>query len=158
MVDEPNLPRLAELDAILDGYCAVNGIKYGSHNSEVENYIGMSRIELCKLSGEECGEISYILQAFAFHLQKEINKEQARVNWADNLINLKAADLAQQYNGYSYEERKKQAISNDDLLRKLEEIRRYAMTRLDRLSYLPARVAKMADSLEQLQYSKRREN
>ena len=105
----------------------------------------------------ECGEISYILNAFAFHLQKEINKEQSRVNWAQAKIDLKVGDLAQQYKGYSYEERKRQAINNDDILRKLEEIRRYAQTRLDRLSYLPGQVNKMANSLEQLQRSKKRE-
>lgn len=156
-MSQPELPNLNELEAVLDSYCQSNGIKYTEHNSEIDNYLGMSRYELAKLSNEECGEISYILNAFAFHLQKEINKEQSRVNWAQAKIDLKVGDLAQQYKGYSYEERKRQAINNDDILRKLEEIRRYAQTRLDRLSYLPGQVNKMANSLEQLQRSKNRD-
>ena len=152
-----DFPRLDELDTVLDGYVNSVGIKYTSPNNEVDKYINMSRIELCKYTREELGEIAYLLDAFAFHLQKELNKEQTRVNWAASNIALEVAKLAQQYKGYSYEERSKQAIDEHEGLRKLEKIRIYAQSRLDRLSYLPAKLNKMSDSLQQLQQSKKRE-
>jgi hypothetical protein len=147
--------ELHDWDDLLDEYESGIGLpKYSSGilpETELNNYLSMNRDELEKLTPEDCGQISYRLGQFAFHIQRTINREIARNNWADDTIKVVIADDINNYKGYGYVEKANQAIKHNDKAQSLNKIRIYAKQRTDRLSYLANSVKNLSDILLSIQ-------
>jgi hypothetical protein len=111
----------------------------------------MSRDELEKLTPEDCGQISYRLGQFSFHIQRTINREIARHNWADENTKAAIADDINNYKGYGYIEKSNQAIKHNDKAQALNKIKIYAKQRTDRLSYLANSMKNLSDILLSIQ-------
>jgi hypothetical protein len=129
-------------DQILDEYENKLGFtKYSTElsqlsESELNHYLTMNRDALEKLTPDDCGQISYRLGQFAFHVQRTINREIARYNWAEESIKETIADEINNYKGYGYIEKAQQAIKHNDKAEALNNIKKYAKQRSDRLCYL----------------------
>lgn len=127
-------------DKILDEYESGIGLtQYRSDilpESELNTYLTMTRDELEKITPDDCGQIAYRLGQFSFHVQRTINREQARYDWADDTIKSVIADEINSYKGYGYVEKSLQAIKHNDRAMSLDKIRKYAKQRINRLSYL----------------------
>lgn len=147
--------ELAHWDSILDEY--ENGIglpKYTASlmpESELNNYLSMNRDEIEKLTPEDCGQVAYRLVQFSFHMQRTINREQARLDWADDTIKSIIADEINSYKGYGYIEKSSQAIKHNDKASSLDKIRKYAKQRINRLSYLANCIKNLSDILISIQ-------
>jgi hypothetical protein len=145
-------------DTVLDEY--ENGIGLPVYNaealssSELNNYLTMSRDELEKLGPEDCAQISYRLGQFSFHIQRSVNRELARYNWADEVIKETIADEVNNYKGYGYIEKAQQAIKHNDKATALNNIKKYAKQRSDRLSYLANNIKNLSDILLSIQRNK----
>lgn len=113
--------------------------------SELNSYLSMSRDELERLTPDDCAQISYRLGQFSFHIQRTINRELARHNWADETIKEIIADEINNYKGYGYVEKSYQAIKHNDKAISLNKIKKYAKQRADRLSYLANGVKNLSD-------------
>jgi hypothetical protein len=113
--------------------------------NELSNYLSMTRDELEKLNPDDCAQISYRLAQFSFHIQRTINRELARYNWADETIKDTIADEINNYKGYGYVEKAYQAIKHNDKALSLNKIKKYAKQRADRLSYLANGVKNLSD-------------
>lgn len=148
--------QLAELDTILDEYVNRVGVRLVVDHSEADEFMSMSRADMKRLSPEDCGEGAYLLSRMAGYIQEQLNKDLARVEWAERKISFIANVSARQYGNNQYEERKMAAIRENEFTRKLYAIATYAKQRSIRLSYLPARLESMAQRLDNLQYSKRK--
>jgi hypothetical protein len=152
--------RLIELDEILDQYEHVVGLPACIANEvEVEGtrIYNLSPAVLKKFTAVECGEAAFVLRQFASHIQRSANREQARVTWAEESIKKIIAKTVNQYKGVSFEERKLQAVRDNDAASKLDAIRVRAKLRLERLAYMSSKIGDQAKSLESLQYAKRGE-
>lgn len=127
-------------DKILDEYESGIGLtQYRSDilpESELNTYLTMTRDELEKITPDDCGQIAYRLGQFSFHVQRTVNREQARYDWADDTIKSVIADEINSYKGYGYVEKSLQAIKHNDRAMSLDKIRKYAKQRINRLSYL----------------------
>lgn len=147
--------ELQDWDILLDEYESGIGLpKYSSGllpETELNTYLSMNRDELEKLTPEDCGQISYRLGQFAFHIQRTINREIARNNWADDTIKVVIADDINNYKGYGYVEKANQAIKHNDKAQSLNKIRIYSKQRTDRLSYLANSVKNLSDILLSIQ-------
>lgn len=147
--------QVEQWDKVLDEY--ESGIGLGSYNaavfSEVElnQYLQMNRDELEKLTPEGCGEIAYRLGQFAFHVQRSLNRELSRLNWADETIKEIIADEINNYKGYGYIEKALQAIKHNDKAASLNKIKKYAKQRSDRLQYLATNIKNLSDILLSIQ-------
>lgn len=143
--------EVSEWDKILDEYETSVGMpKYVSDSmpeSELNNYLTMSRDSLEKLTVEDCGQIAYRLGQFAFHIQRTINRETARFNWAEETIKEIIADDINNYKGYGYVEKSSQAIKHNDKAASLQKIKKYAKQRSDRLTYIASSVKNLSDIL-----------
>ena len=150
--------ELQDWDILLDEYESGIGLpKYSSGllpETELNTYLSMNRDELEKLTPEDCGQISYRLGQFAFHIQRTINREIARNNWADDTIKVVIADDINNYKGYGYVEKANQAIKHNDKAQALNKIRIYSKQRTDRLSYLANSVKNLSDILLSIQKTK----
>lgn len=150
--------ELQRWDNILDEYEKSLGLS--SYNptllseTELNSYLSMSRDEIEKLSPEDCAQISYRLAQFAFHIQRTINREIARYNWAEESIKETIADEINSYKGYGYIEKSQQAIKHNDKATGLNNIKKYAKQRMDRLSYLANNIKHLSDILLSVQKTK----
>jgi hypothetical protein len=150
--------QVQEWDKVLDEYEKSLGL--GSYRpdtfseEELNNYFQMNRNELEKTTPEMCGEISYRLAQFAFHIQRSINRELARLNWAEETIKETIADEINNYKGYGYIEKSLQAIKHNDKASALNKIKKYAKQRSDRLQYLANGIKNLSDIMLSIQKTK----
>jgi len=150
--------QVSEWDKVLDEY--EKNIGMGSYRSdafpeeELNGYFTMTRDELEKTTPEVCGEISYRLAQFAFHVQRTLNRELARHNWADETIKETIADEINNYKGYGYIEKSLQAIKHNDKATALNKIKKYAKQRADRLQYLANNIKHLSDIMLSIKRAK----
>lgn len=122
--------------------------------SELNDYLSMNRDNIEKLTPEDCAQIAYRLAQFAFHIQRTLNREIARYNWADESIKETIADEINSYKGYGYIEKSLQAIKHNDKANSLNNIKKYAKQRIDRLSYIANNVKNLSDIILAVQKTK----
>lgn len=151
--------QVEEWDKILDEYESSIGLgKYSDvHNfteSELSNYFTMSRDSVEKLTPEDCAQISYRLAQYAFFLQRTLNREIARHNWAEETMKETIADEINNYKGYGFVEKSLQAIKHNEKASALNRIKKYAKQRMDRLSYLANSVKNLSDIILSVQKTK----
>lgn len=142
-------------DKILDEY--ENGLGLPVYNNivvsteELNQYLTMDRSSLEKLNPEDCAQISYRLAQFGFHIQRSLNRENARFNWADETIKEVIADEINNYKGYGYIEKSAQAVKHNDKAQALNKIKKYAKQRADRLTYIASSIKNLSDILLSIQ-------
>jgi len=145
-------------DDILDEYEQSVGLPTYKNDllqeSELNEYLTMNRDTLEKLNPEDCAQISYRLGQFSFHIQRTINRELARYNWADETIKETISDEINNYKGYGYLEKSGQAIKHNDRAQALNNIKKFAKQRSDRLSYLANGIKNLSDILLSIQRNK----
>jgi hypothetical protein len=145
-------------DEILDQYEQSIGLPiYKDDNlssEELNTYLSMNRDVIEKLTPEDCAQIAYRLAQYSFHIQRTVNRESARHNWAEELIKETIADELNNYKGYGYIEKSTQAIKHNDKAQSLNKIKIYAKQRTDRLSYLANGVKNLSDIILSVQKTK----
>jgi hypothetical protein len=122
--------------------------------SEINHYLSMNRDEIEKLTPEDCAQISYRLAQFGFYLQRSLNREIARHNWAEESTKETIADEINNYKGYGYIEKSLQAIKHNEKAFALNSIKKYAKQRMDRLSYLANNIKNLSDIMISIQKTK----
>lgn len=154
--------ELSEWDKVLDEYEKSIGLPiYNAEvlpETELSQYLTMSRDSLEKLTIEDCAQIAYRLSQFSFHLQRTANREMARYNWADESIKETIADDINNYKGYGYIEKSSQAIKHNDKACSLNKIKKYAKQRSDRLMYLASSIKNLSDVITSVQKTKGMKN
>lgn len=151
--------QVAEWDRILDDYELNIGLgKYNENHSfaseELNEYFSMSRDGIEKLTPEDCAQIALRLAQYSLFLQRTINREIARHNWAEESIKESIADEINSYKGYGYIEKSIQAIKHNDKASGLNKIKKYAKQRIDRLSYISNNIKNLSDILIMVQKTK----
>lgn len=150
--------ELETWDKLLDEYENHLGLPTYIENvlpeAELQTYLTMSRDVLEKTTPEDCGQIAYRLAQFSFHVQRTLNRETARYNWAEETIKEVIADEINTYKGYGYLEKSTQAIKHNDRATNLNKIKKYAKQRCDRLTYLATSIKNLSDILLSIQKTK----
>jgi hypothetical protein len=151
--------QVDQWDKVLDEYESSLGLGQYSqlHNfseDELNNYFAMNRDAIEKLTPEDCAQISYRLAQYSFFLQRTLNREIARHNWAESTTKETIADEINNYKGYGFVEKSLQAIKHNDKAQALAKIQKYAKQRMDRLSYLANSVKNLSDIMLSVQRTK----
>jgi len=145
-------------DSILDSYEQGLGLPDYSNTmfgtEEVNQYLSMNRDQIEKLTPEDCAQIAYRLAQYSFHIQRTINREIARYNWSDEKIKEVICDEINNYKGYGYIEKSSQAIKHNDKANTLNNIKKYAKQRMDRLSYIANNLKNLSDIILMVQKTK----
>lgn len=145
-------------DKVLDEYEHGVGLPNYSSDSfpeqELQTYLTMNRDAIEKLSPEDCAQISMRLGQFAFHVQRTLNREIARHNWAEESVKETIAFAINDYKGYGYVEKSYQAINDNEKASALNKIKKYAKQRMDRLGFLANNIKNISDILLSIQRTK----
>lgn len=143
-----------DLDQILDQYEEKLGLPpYSSFKANNFDHFNYSRSQLEKLSVEDCSIASYDLSQCAFHIQRSLNRELAKKNWAVNALKNYVADKAQEYTG-PWDRQERQVIKHDEYALKLDRIVEQAQLRIDRLRFLTNNIRNMSIALINIQKAK----
>jgi len=149
--------RMDRIDSILDEYEGSIGLdKYDEHfpnSNTAYAYMNMSRDQIEKMDIEGCAEAAYILGSLSFHIQRSVNRETARLNWAKTTIKEIICKKSGQYAG-TWGNQDMQATLDNDASRKLHDIQKYCQQRIDRLTYLSSSIRNMSDLFINLQRAK----
>ena len=147
-------------DSILDEY--ENGLNLPNYQiaisafgaEEINQYLSMNRDVIEKLSPEDCAQIAYRLGQYSLYMQRTINREIARYNWADEKIKEVICYEINNYKGYGYIEKSSQAIKHNEKANILNGIKKYAKQRSDRLSYISNGIKSLSDIILSVQKTK----
>ena len=119
-------------------------------------YLYLSQEDLSKMTGEQCSEACVLLNSFSFHLSRVINKEKAKIRWCNERILKSVANNLSEYRYFSPEERIALCIRDNDYAQKIKKLAGLIQARIDRIEYLPIRIEKVAESLLNLSFAKRK--
>jgi hypothetical protein len=150
------LDQMNILDQALDEYEKKTGLPTFLENNshqDIEKYLSMSRDKMEKLTIQDCAEIAVVISSFSFHLQRCLNRENSRANWANNKLKEIVSGKEQQYRG-SWDSQFNQAVQEDSFTRKLLKLKNYAQQRSDRLTFLSSAAKHLSEMYVNLQRSK----
>jgi len=150
------LDQMNILDQALDEYEKKTGLPTFLENNshqDIEKYLSMSRDKMEKLTIQDCAEIAIVISSFSFHLQRCLNRENSRANWANNKLKEIVSGKEQQYRG-SWDSQFNQAVQEDSFTRKLLKLKNYAQQRSDRLTFLSSAAKHLSEMYVNLQRSK----
>ena len=142
IVNKTTKEQVEQWDSVLDEYESHLGMGsyskiVGFDEEELNKYFTMSRDTIEKQTPEDCAQIAYRLGQYAFFIQRTVNREIARHNWAEETI--------------------KETIANEinnDKATSLNKIKKYTKQRIDRLSYLSNNIKNLSDILLSIQKTK----
>lgn len=144
-------------DRRLDEYEAGLGIPLQcppAVESEATRLLKLEPAQLRLLTAAECGENAFVLEQFAFFLQRAINREQVRLHRAEAVLRQLLPHLLQTRREYMLEEKKMMAISESSQCREWECHRMTAQLRLDSLLYLANRISNLANLFINIQQTR----
>lgn len=152
--------RLKETEQILDEYDKKFLVNKFGVNDEVENILGFKQELLAVLSRDDCFHYSLLLAQFALALQKEVNRQHAKLAWAkhnlDVVIGKEQSNYGDKYT--KYELKKVMVINDNEYAKALNKIILDATMKIEEFNFLSARVNNMSEILKEYGKSKRLEN
>lgn len=156
-----DLTDIKRWDELLDEYERQVGLpkytEFGGNETMIESYLSLNRNQIEALNAEDCAAISYELEAYAFFIQRSINRQSSRINWAKDTARKIVIDKINQYKG-SFSQQEIAAIKDNDAANTLYKIAMHAQGRVDRLYYLSKGISSLAERLTNIQFLKRKSN
>jgi hypothetical protein len=160
--------RLKEYEEILNKYTEGFGLQFILYNKEVEPVLGLVYDQIQNLDSDGCDSYAYLLNQYSLVLTKEINRNKARLNWAQKQLDLLVASQAKKYVGadekasfIKYELLCNRVILNDSSAQVLNSIILHAGGRVQELENIHIKIDLMAKTLSNLartRYDGRRGN
>src|SRR6516164_611833 len=148
--------RLAKIEKWIQEYLTQKKIVDVSVNN-MDEYLDLSHDRLSKMNPDQLGEIAFMLAKHAFFVQKLYNEENSKYKWVASHLRQYIVPKFVNYNcNYkSYDEKEALVVNDDDYAKKVGQFRNMILCRLTSLDDLAMRIQFMAQTLLQLQQSKR---
>jgi hypothetical protein len=144
--------RLEKIENIIKEYVDNLGIPFNNPNTNIGKlYLSMTKDEMKGLTKDECMIRSLVLAQLAMSVQLQINRENARYNWADSQLSVMAS--TDNYVGTrwtSFDEKKLRLIKEDEAAKKLNNIKTYAKVRSDHLNFIANSIKNISDILKEM--------
>lgn len=113
--------------------------------------------DVSKFTADESLDRAYKLSQYSFFLQKQINKENARIHFLNDEIEKLINPRLGQVLGSTFDERKKRAISENPAASSMFQVKNILERRVLRLSFLAGKIDRIQDILMQI-YNRRKYN
>lgn len=122
-----------QLDRVLDEY---NKIQI-SIPDNIETYLNLTRDQIESFSSSQALSASAIILQYAIHLQKQENRERARVSWCESHINSLCGIHWNKFDQYMPKDIKIAKIAEEyESVSKLIEIHRHSTARMNEIAGL----------------------
>ncbi len=114
---------------------------------ELQGYFILDRRSIETMSSSQAAATAVRLSSYAFYLQREINREEARVTWCDEQLTDAVAQPIKQYDQYTKHEVKISLIAKENTyVANVLKLKRYAGQRVKRLSFLATSTKHLSES------------
>ncbi len=123
----------------------------------VEVDYNLSQDDLQKMSSQQIYGLCFEMSKYLTALQKEVNRQTGRFNWADRQLSLLMDRESYNQKATYWQERRAQVLINNEAAKKLERMKTQFKMEIDRLSYLPKRIEYQIDFASQIAFGKRKE-
>lgn len=149
--------RWKQAEQILNDYSQSIGTTAIAYNNESEKSLNLKSEDLKKLTPEEISIHAYTLAHYASFVQKEINRQNAKLKWANHNLNLVIAKVGAKYGDKwtKYDERRVMVASDNEYAKILYDITLQAGIRVSELDFLSSRISAMSDLLNELHKTKK---
>lgn len=146
--------QLLEIEAELENYIAslaITPVKI----SPIQKILESDRGELIRMTASECEQNALLLTQCGMDSQVKYNKLYAVIQWIDSMIDDMITPVVSNYNGYSYEERKKSAILDNSAAKYLHDRKRELVLKKDSMFGLINKLDVMAKFYGEMAKSKK---
>lgn len=147
--------RWEEIDKAVDEYLTKINAKV-KQPERVQSILAMNYEDMQKLGYEECGANAYILNQQAYYLQQEYNYHKGKYDWCESCLAYLIARDSKENSYVKRDEKAAKLAVNNNAVQSLLKLLYTSKTYMTSLEMLSNRMDKLAHSLEQLQYSKRK--
>lgn len=143
------------LDDFLDDYEKGIGLPK-MRETDIAKYLNLNSEQLNKMTAEECAEGAYLLNQEALYVQREINKYQAHMGWANSrIMRAIASDIENHGGRFTRDDaRRVMAVKSNSAAQDLQKIVDKAERIISRLSYVPNHLTKLANTLLDYRFTK----
>jgi hypothetical protein len=151
--------RLAKFEAILDEYLLSIGLDKIQYSNYAFDIINKPYTLLEKMTESECGEACFTLRQYVLYLQKEKNRNNVRLKWANTeLLRLLAASAGKYGDTFVKFDEKTARLAYDNVAAGvLMNIVTHATARMTEVEGITTQINLIADTLRDLQSAKRGE-
>ena len=152
---EVSLKVLDDLEKIIQEY-ENSLISTPHYNEDYEKYIKLTRQQIELMEHQECFAASYLINQQILFIQRNINRDSARIKWCIATTNALCASHWNDYDQFTKSEIKTQLIIKDnDFLQKVQKVKNIAEQRIERFSNITINLKYMSDVLTEIGKSKR---
>ena len=155
MTEQTIEERLEQINEEAELYLKKIGAKI-KQPEHVDRILSISYDVMKSLGYEECGENAFILHQQAYFLQQELNYHKSRMDWCDSTLAYFIANYSTDDKFVKRDEKAAKLAINNTAVKSLLKMFYTAKTYVTHLERLSERTEKMANSYEQLQFSRRK--
>jgi hypothetical protein len=141
--------KINKLDNDLDRFLADT-----YDNPKITEYLNYTGTEIRSLTPERCTEIKVELSVYNWHIQKAINKNEARLKWCEAELDKVLGQLSSDYGTSFWGERKLKIISDNSYAAKLYDYITIFKTRQCALAHHTLLIKNIADDISRVGFSK----
>lgn len=145
--------RLEKFERVISDYSNSVGLDKIIYNKEVDEVLYYSESQIKNLDREGCKEKAFLLSQYAATLQRETNKQNIRLNWAEKELDRLVAKLYSNYSSSTYDKYevvKGRILNGDSTAAALYTIIQNADARKTELTSMAYRVESMGAILKSL--------
>ncbi len=142
--------KLKDLEILLEEY--EHRINLTVKPLKVE--LDITRDVLLKMSPLDINGYRWELSQYSLYLQKELNKQTSRYNWAETNLKRLLEKECDEYPGFKWEERQANAMNANSYAQQLHYLKVKAKAVIDRLSFLPNKIQMMDSVAKDIAFTK----
>ena len=153
--------RLKDFEKVLNQYTDTLGFSTIRYNTDIDEILELTREQLRGMSTDDCGEASFLLAQYAVFIQKERNRQNVRIDWAEReLSNIIVSEASNYFDSdrikyTKYDFVKSTVIAGNGAAKVLENIIKHAKGRSIELDQIASNINVMSKCLIELQQTKR---
>jgi len=145
------LSKIEEMCAVYEERIFINRIQI------IDVDYNLSKEDLIKMASLEIYTHCYNCAKYLTALQKQINDQTGRYNWFDRNLDLLLNREYENQKGFSWQEKKANALKNNEVAKKMEETKQKFKMETDRLNWLVNRIQYQTDFASRIAYQKSKE-
>lgn len=147
---------IKELEDELDTFSRKNGMAGFIYNPMVDECLSLTYEQMSKMDREECCKRAYILAQYGLFIQKQINREAAKLSWLDENISRIVAKECDNYGDkfVKYEVKRDLVLANNTHAEELSTVARMCRAKMKDFEFIASNIKFMSSILIDLNSSK----
>lgn len=147
---------LKQLEEELDAFSRKNGMSGFMYNPMIDECLALTYEQMSKMDREECCKRAFILAQYGTYIQKQINRENAKLSWLDENISRIVAQECDSYGDKytKYEVKRELVLSKNSAAEELNNLAKMCRVKIKDFDFIASNIKFMSSILLDLASSK----